>query len=500
VKAYGKNHGGSLFDELDANNSDGASQGKGVLSVSQALALAKGKLESIRITVEGEISEFNDKPGYKAAYFTLADKTGALPCQMWHNDYARSGMTLRRGMMVQVTGNFSLYPAKGRMNFVVRTVSVAGEGKLRMQVAQLAKKLSDEGLMNPDRKKPLPRFPWKVAVVTSPRGKAVHDVLRTLRRISPAVEVYVAGVPVEGANAPLAICNGLKVADDSDCDVILLVRGGGSYEDLMPFNDERVARQVAACRKPVVTGIGHEPDNTIADMVADVRRSTPTSAAEICVQEIGVLPERLAKYGEKMRRALLNTIRYDRGVVKSLSSRQLFTDPNYLLSSFATRVDIDSEKLSSAIPDQLDRSRRSLQDIELALRRTAPAITPKFRQQVESDEKALCQGLRSVISAGKMKVGTSETRMSSLGGHLLDRGKSKVAIAAAKLDGLSPLSVLGRGYSIAFDDGGHVISSVGNVEESSKLSVMLKDGNIKATVDSVEKKDPDGGKDDRASR
>ena len=155
------------------------------------------------------------------------------------------------------------------MQFTVRSLALAGEGNLRLQVAALARKLEAEGLMRPERKRALPRFPQRIAVVTSPRGKAVHDVMRTLRRRYPLAELLVAGVAVEGEGAPAAIVEGLRVAGECRPDVVLLVRGGGSYEDLMPFNAEEVARAVVACPVPVVTGIGHEPDTSIADMVAD---------------------------------------------------------------------------------------------------------------------------------------------------------------------------------------------------------------------------------------
>jgi len=166
------------------------------------------------------------------------------------------------------------------LQFVVRQLEPAGEGRLRMQVAELARRLEAEGLMSPERKRRIPSHPSRIAVVTSPRGKAVHDVLRTLRRRYPLAEVLVAGVAVEGDGAPSEIVEGLRVAAAAQPDVVLLVRGGGSYEDLMPFNAESVARAVVASPVPVVTGIGHEPDTSIADMVADLRASTPTAAAE----------------------------------------------------------------------------------------------------------------------------------------------------------------------------------------------------------------------------
>ena len=250
------------------------------LTVSAAMALAKGALEGIVITIIGEVSEVSIKPGYKAAYFTVKDSSAALPCMMWNNRYKQAGFDLAVGQLVELTGRFTLYAAKGRMNFDVFTVSLSGEGRLRMQVAAIAKKLASEGLTSPERKRPIPKFPERIGLVTSPRSAVVHDVLRTMRRRFPVAEVVLAGVPVEGVNAAAGIIEGLRCVVSSGVEVVLVVRGGGSFEDLMPFNDEALARAIAACPVPVVTGIGHEVDTSIADMVSDMRASTPTAAAE----------------------------------------------------------------------------------------------------------------------------------------------------------------------------------------------------------------------------
>jgi len=174
------------------------SDGVPALSVSDAMRLAKRALEQLCLRVVGEVSECTVKPGYKAVYFTIRDEYAVLPCLMWRDAYDDCGMDLRPGMLVEATGSFTAYAPKGRMQFQVRALNPAGEGVLRLQVAALARKLEAEGLMNPDRKRPLPVFPQKIGVVTSPRGKAVHDVIRTLSRRYPAAELVIAGVQVEG--------------------------------------------------------------------------------------------------------------------------------------------------------------------------------------------------------------------------------------------------------------------------------------------------------------
>ena len=241
-------------------------------------ALRSALSRGVRVRVLGEVSEFNDKPGYKAAYFTVCDGAASMPCLMWRDAYEASGVELRCGTLVEMTGLFSAYVPKGRMQFQVRSLSLAGEGNLRLQVAALARKLEVEGLMRPERKRPLPGS--RSASASSPRRAGRRFTTwcgRCAARRYPLAELLFAGVTVEGERAPSALVEGIERVSAEGAEVVLLVRGGGSYEDLMPFNAEIVARAVAACPVPVVTGIGHEPDTSIADMVADLRASTPTS-------------------------------------------------------------------------------------------------------------------------------------------------------------------------------------------------------------------------------
>ncbi len=311
------------------------------ISVANALSIAKGRLEGITVRIVGEVSELSNKPGYAAVYFTLKDKDekAVLPCLMWQNRFKSSGVQLKIGDLVDVTGRFSLYAAKGRMNFDVFAISLAGEGDIRLKIANLAKKLEAEGLMSAASKLPVPTLPQRIGLVTSPRGAAVYDVLRTLRRRYPLAQVLVAGVPVEGAQAPAYLMSGVDAVRDAGAEVILLVRGGGSFEDLMPFNDEALARHIRSLGVPVVTGIGHEPDNSIADMVADLRASTPTAAAEAISPALADIEDQLRSYARRMSSALLTKV--------SLASKRLleakasvpFTDPMSLFRREGQELD-----------------------------------------------------------------------------------------------------------------------------------------------------------------
>lgn len=415
-------------------------------TVTQAMNAAKRGLEKIRLTVIGEVSEFNDKPGYKAAYFTVHDDDCSMPCLMWRDRYNASGVTLQAGMLVELTGNFSCYPAKGRLQFSVASMQLAGEGKLRMQVAQLARKLEAEGLMDAGRKRRVPPLPQRIAVVTSPRGKAVHDVIRTLRRRYPLGELLICGVPVEGADAPARIIQGLEAAWSASPapDVILLVRGGGSYEDLMPFNDESLARAVAASPIPVVTGIGHEPDNSICDMVSDRRCSTPTAAAEAIALSTEELSNKLANAQDALRRSVENYMQAQQAQLDRLLDRPLWHDAHYLTGSYFQTLDAMEERLLRAIPD--------------ALRADAHALE---------------------LLKGKLL---------NLGPHLCDGFGRDIALCAAKLDALSPLKTLSRGYSITYAVDGHsVVDSVQHVNDGDHIQVQVQDGRLACTVDAVER-------------
>lgn len=420
------------------------------LSVSEAMGLAKSALENIRVRVVGEVSEFADKPGYRAAYFTVADDGACMSCLMWRDAYEASGVELRCGMLVELSGSFSAYVAKGRMQFVVRQLRPAGEGNLRLQVAALARKLETEGLLRPERKRPLPSIPERIAVVTSPRGKAVHDVLRTLRRRFPLAEVLVAGVPVEGDRAVAAIVGGLQAAADARPDVILLVRGGGSYEDLMPFNAEEVARAVVASPVPVVTGIGHEPDNSIADMVSDVRASTPTAAAEAVAPAAEELRGVLARERRLLARALSQRLQSAAHRVARLAERPVMREPTAVLGALAQTLDLAAASLRRAIPQRLERD--------------------------------------------AVRAATLRDRMRRVGRVILQPAEKAVAISAARLNDLSPLAILSRGYAVCFaPDGTTVVRSTDEVSLGDTVSVRLGEGRLGCLVEKIDRRsDVDG--------
>jgi exodeoxyribonuclease VII large subunit len=415
------------------------------LTVSQAAALAKAALEACTVTLVGEVSEVSNKPGYKAVYFTVKDTGASMPCMMWMNRFKSTGVDLRVGSLVQLTGRFTLYAPKGRMNFDVFSLSLAGEGDLRQRVADLARKLQGEGLMDPSRKQLLPRFPQVIGLVTSPRGAAVHDVLRTLRRRYPAARVVLAGVPVEGTSAPAALTDALRAVCEAGAQEVLLVRGGGSFEDLMPFNDESLARAVASSPVPVITGIGHEPDTSIVDMVADLRASTPTAAAEAAAPDMREMHAELRTYAERMDRAASRSLERRTMLLDRLGERPLFQDPHTLLAADAQMLDMAGDRLQRAIPGGLARDEAALDSLRV--------------------------------------------RLVQRGHGFIDPFETAMRMDASRLNDLSPLAVLGRGFALAKDENGSILRSVDEASVGKALDVVLADGSLACRVEALEHAD-----------
>ncbi len=292
------------------------------LSVHEAVQIASNQVSSIpMLTVVGEVSGFrspNARSGH--CYFQLKDEESSLDAIVWKGIYQGCGFELRDGLKIQITGNFNIYKASGKMSFVAKRISVAGEGLLRQQVDALARKLQAEGLMDPERKRKIPRFCTRIAVVTSLSGSVIDDVKRTLARRNPLVEIQVANCKVQGEGAPQSIMAALDLAASVQPDAILLVRGGGSFEDLMTFNDEALARHVASMPVPVICGIGHEPDTSICDMVSDRRCSTPTAAAESVAPAIDDLAKVTADRSNRLALSMRRILEGERDGLDSLSS------------------------------------------------------------------------------------------------------------------------------------------------------------------------------------
>ena len=440
---------------------------KEALSVSAAITIAKSLLQQHAFRITGEVSELSDKPGYKAVYFTIKDNDATLSCLMWKNRYAQAGVPLRIGAKVVVTGKFTIFAPKGRMNFEVSSLSLAGDGDLRAQVAALAEKLRQEGLMDTARKRPLVIYPQRIGLVTSPRGAAVHDVLRTLRRRFPAAKILLAGVPVEGKQASLNMIEALHTVVAAGAEEVLVVRGGGSFEDLMPFNDEALARAIAQCPVPVITGIGHEPDTSIADMVADYRASTPTAAAEAVSPHQRDVALLLDEDACRMKSVMMARLNRSDEYLNQIAARPVFRDPLSLFATDFQMLDVLQMSLDRSLGRYLPVQIQNLNQLSHALNQAELALLHRYRDSLVS--------LQTVLE----KVGTKS----------LEPRVSEVALMAARLHDLSPLKTLARGWSIAHNEDGVVVQSITQVKPGDRLSVRVKDGLIDTNVISTDTAD-----------
>ena len=462
-------------------------RGREPLSVADAVLAAKGAVEELPpMAVRGEVSGFrgpNARSGH--CYFNVKDDASSMAVIAWkgvYQTFLREGYELRDGLEIVLHGGFQVYQGTGKLSFVARRLELAGEGALRQKVAALARKLEAEGLMDPARKRLIPPFCTRVCVVTSLSGSVIEDVRRTLARRNPLVELDCVGCSVQGTEAPATIIRALARAAASRPDAILLVRGGGSFEDLMCFNDEALARAVAACPVPVITGIGHEPDVSICDMVADRRCSTPTAAAESVAPDMADLQRlteqrarRLAKAAQDavvangqgldaqerlMRKSLGGEVARMRQRVESLASHRCIQDPRYMVDRRGEELLQTEQRLVDALPRLFERSGRDLDDKGLRLRRTLPRVVARRREDVGRDER---------LVAG-------------VGARLLRPYEEGLGRAAASLDALSPLRVLGRGYALARDTRGHVVTDAAKLAVGDSVSVALAHGGFRASV------------------
>ena len=366
------------------------------------------------VWVRGEISNLS-RPASGHVYFTLKDSSAALKCVMWKTSAARLRMGLQDGMEVEVHGRIGVYEVSGQYQLYADQIRPVGEGALYQEFMRLKSMLEAEGLFAPERKRPIPMFPHKIGIVTSATGAALRDMLQTLGRRLPIVEVILAPSPVQGIEAPPALVKAIRSLNLQAPDVIIMARGGGSIEDLWAFNDERVVRAVAGSTVPVICGVGHETDFTLSDFAADLRAPTPTAAAELATQlTILDLTAQISNLQSRMAGAVLGFLADRQTTLSSLTAALRYTSPERRIQSERQRVD------------------------ELSRRAHASLL---HRIQLQST-------------------------------HV--RGMHR------RLDALSPLAVLGRGYAVLTrKDDGRVVSRVKQASEEMKVRVSDGEFDVK---------------------
>jgi exodeoxyribonuclease VII large subunit len=436
------------------------------LSVSALNRLARETLERRfpLLWVSGEISNLTRAPSGHL-YFTLKDESAQVRCTMWRNRAQLLPFRPENGMRVEARVLVSLYEVRGDFQLSVEGLRQAGQGNLFEAFLRLKEKLAAEGLFDVAAKRDVPRYPRRIGVVTSPAAAAWRDVLAALYRRAPQLEVVLYPAPVQGDGAGARLADALLAASAraacDGIDLVLLVRGGGSIEDLCAFNDERLARAVRACGVPVISGVGHETDFTIADFVADVRAATPTGAAELASTGFHTAEARLAELerilASAMRRQLhSHAQRLDRAALRLLHPRER-------LQQARERHERQAARLSAAMHRRLERLRANQQILRLRL----TARRPDLRRDMERCARAA-------------------TRMAQAREMHLRLRTERLATLAAHLQHLAPQAVLARGYSITRDTEGRILRSAHDTAAGAEVSVELASGRLHAIVNSTE--------------
>ena len=432
-----------------------------VLTVSQLNGRARVLLEDVfsNIWVEGEISNLA-RPASGHVYFTLKDSGAQVRCALFRNNAARVRQALRDGLAVKVRGKVSLFEGRGDYQLILDTVEPAGDGALRLAFDALKEKLGNEGLFSSERKRTLPAHPQRIGIVSSPTGAVIRDIISVFRRRAPQVELTLIPTAVQGREAINQIVRALQRADAQGFDALILARGGGSLEDLWCFNEEAVARAIAACVTPIVSAVGHETDVSISDFVADVRAPTPSAAAELLAPDSSDLGRRLESLQRRLLLRIQNRLAHDRLRLDSLARR--LRHPGERLRQQAQRLDDLDMRLRRAFEQRLNQRRERLArlDTRLAAQHPGRALA-LLKQRLDNLAERLPRAMRQTLATRRQ--------------HL--------QVQVQTLQVVSPLATLSRGYSILLDERGQAIRSAAQTRNGQRLTARLGEGELQVRVE-----------------
>lgn len=432
-----------------------------LLSVSQLNSRARLLLEDVfaQVWVEGEISNLA-KPASGHLYFTLKDSQAQVRCALFRQNAARVRQALRDGLAVKVRGKVSLFEGRGDYQLIVDAVEPAGDGALRLAFEALKEKLSGEGLFAVERKRALPAHPQHIGIVSSPSGAVIRDIISVFRRRAPQVALTLVPSAVQGREATAQLVRALQLADRAGFDAIILARGGGSLEDLWCFNEEAVARAVAACITPVVSAVGHETDVSISDFVADVRAPTPSAAAELLAPDTADLQRRL----DSLRRRLL------------LRMQGLLAQQRLRLDGLVRRLRHPGERLR--------QQAQRLDDLDMRLRRAQQ----QYLQQRQAlltrlDTRLAAQHPRRSLALLRQQLDSLASRLPRAMHSQLRQQRQQLQAFGQQLHIVSPLATLGRGYSILLDERGQAIRSAQHTQPGQRVTARLGEGQLSLRVE-----------------
>ncbi len=438
-----------------------------ILTITQLTNAIKFCLESTfpNVWIQGEVSNCKlHTSGH--LYFSLKDASAQISAVMYRVDAAQLKIVPKDGTQVLVRGEINVYPAGGKYQINVREMKLMGIGELLLKLEELKIKLHKLGWFKSDRKKPLPKMPKRIGIVTSPTGAAIQDILNILNRRFAGVHLILNPVKVQGEGAAQEIAQAIRQFNEHNLvDVMIVGRGGGSIEDLWAFNEEIVAEAIFSSRIPIISAVGHETDHCIADYVADVRAPTPSAAAEIVIAEKGQQLHHLQQIQRRCQQTIMHLIRHDRNRLEGIRRQPLFRTPYALLGPWMQRLDHIKQDLDQTVEQSLMRKRLLLDARSRQLQTLKPmAQIIHFRQKLAYWDKNIQTAVRRTV-------------------HLREERLQKMKEALHSID---PKNLLTKGYAILFSEKDHsVITSVHKVQKEQEIRLFLADGEILSTVKDI---------------
>lgn len=439
-----------------------------ILTVGELTEQIKVSLESefFALRVQGEVSNYKrHHSGHW--YFTLKDSDAQLRGVFFRQWNRLMRFEPENGLEVRVRGRLSVYELRGEYQIIVETMEPVGVGALQLAFEQQVKKLTAEGLFDDGRKRPLPMLPRRIGIVTSPVGAAIRDMLQILERRNRGVDIIIAPVRVQGTGAAREIADAIRLLNQhskkskNNVDVIIVGRGGGSMEDLWAFNEEQVARAIYESEIPIVSAVGHETDFTIADFVADYRAPTPSAAAEIVTRETDELNARIEEFYLRLSREMRYYLLRRRSGLRDLIESRGFVQTANSISSLAGKCRDLEASMANSLKENLRISQLRLRNAE---------------------HRLITMDLRAPLAVKAAHLENLKRQASRAVERSLEYQQTRLAVAAGKLNVLSPLSVLGRGYALVKDGSGHLVSRAAELKREQDLRLLFEDGEVGCRV------------------
>lgn len=459
-----------------------------VYPVSELVAAARTQVERAfaDVYVEGEIS--NCRPAESGhLYFTLKDSSAQLRVVMWRTQARLLRFRPGNGLQVIARGRVTIYDERGDLQFQAEHLEPKGAGALQIAFEQLKAKLATEGLFDPGRKKPIPALPARVGIVTSPRGAAIQDILNILRRRHESVNVLIYPAQVQGDSAAAEVTAGVRYFNrQRQVDVIVIARGGGSFEDLFAFNDESLARVIAASVLPVISAVGHETDFTICDFVADLRAPTPSAAAELVIHSKQDLAEKLSSLRKRMGQAITYKLLRSNNALSQLAQHAVFARMRDSIARRQQRVDDLSFRLAQVQSGLLRAWSRRLEGHEQQLRQRDPRMRlGAMRRQLDSRTAELNAAVGSMLLRRTTAVEQLTAALARASETALLRRRSRWERLDSSLHALSPKAILARGYALVFDSEGQLVKDGKQLKKGVRVRTQLARGEFTSEVKRV---------------